>query len=85
MHLMLQSYQIGESTLKLYYRVKLDTSVLTSWKILGLIIMNVLILLLAEITDLMLREPAEKIDDFYHVKAKLLERTNPEIYRQKFT
>lgn len=84
---MLQSYQIGEDTLKPYYRVKLDISVLTSWKVLGLIITNVLTLLLVEITDLMLCEPAEKIDDFYHVKAKLLERfrTNPEIYRQKYT
>lgn len=82
MPLMLQSYQIGENALKPYYRVKLDVSVLTGWKILGLIITNVLTLLLVEITDLMLREPAEKIDDFYHVK-EFLERfhMNLEIYR----
>lgn len=44
-------------------------------------------LLPLEIAELILREPADKVDDFYYMKSKLLERfeMNFETYRQKIS
>lgn len=51
------------------------------------LVINLLTLLPLEIAELILREPADKVDDICHMKSKLLERfkMNFMIYRQKFS
>lgn len=53
----------------------------------GDFVTHLLALLPVEIAELILREPADKIDDFEHVKSILLARyrLSHEDYRQKFT